>query len=360
MLESFFNAIRNLWAVDELRKRVLFTLGMLAVYRAGIHVPVPGIDREVLHTIWGDTGNLFSVLDLFSGGNLRRISIFALSIMPYITASIILQLMTSVYPVLKKIQEEGEVGRQLKLSVTGLDESGKEVEQKATLWAAVPSDLAAVSEDGTISFFAPGEVRVLAVVGGKIGRTTIRIKPARVAHVEIDKPTVPLVVGGTLKLNASAIGVNGDPRNEVQVNWSSANPSVATVDAAGLLTGVAPGQVALVAKAEEARVVITLDVVKSNVHSVAITPKAANARTGDVVRFAAQAKDGGGAEIKNAAVRWTVSGEGAVVESDGGFVAERPGSYIVTATIGDQSSSTSVVVAPRNAERALVEVFQCI
>ena len=111
MLESFFNAIRNLWTVDELRRRVLFTLGMLAVYRAGIHVPVPGIDQEVLKTIWGDAGNLFSVLDLFSGGNLRRISVFALSIMPYITASIIIQLMTSVYPVLKKYQEEGELGR---------------------------------------------------------------------------------------------------------------------------------------------------------------------------------------------------------------------------------------------------------
>ncbi len=71
MLESFLNAIRNLWAVDELRRRVLFTLGMLAVYRAGIHVPVPGIDQEVLKTIWGDAGNLFSVLDLFSGGNLQ-------------------------------------------------------------------------------------------------------------------------------------------------------------------------------------------------------------------------------------------------------------------------------------------------
>lgn len=111
MFESFLNAIRNLWAVDELRKRVLFTLGMLAVYRAGIHVPVPGIDQEVLKTIWGGAGNLFGVLDLFSGGNLRRISIFALGIMPYITASIILQLMTSVYPSLKKIQEEGELGR---------------------------------------------------------------------------------------------------------------------------------------------------------------------------------------------------------------------------------------------------------
>lgn len=111
MIESFLNAIRNLWAVDELRKRVLFTLGMLAVYRAGIHVPVPGIDQEVLKTIWGDAGNLFGVLDLFSGGNLRRISIFALGIMPYITSSIIFQLMTSVYPSLKKIQEEGELGR---------------------------------------------------------------------------------------------------------------------------------------------------------------------------------------------------------------------------------------------------------
>jgi preprotein translocase subunit SecY len=111
MLESFFNAVRNLWAVDELRKRVIFTLVMLAIYRAGIHVPVPGIDQEVLKTIWGNAGNLFGVLDLFSGGNLRRISIFALGIMPYITASIILQLMTSVYPALKKIQEEGELGR---------------------------------------------------------------------------------------------------------------------------------------------------------------------------------------------------------------------------------------------------------
>ncbi|MCI0660757.1 MAG: preprotein translocase subunit SecY, partial [Acidobacteria bacterium] len=98
--------------VPELRKRVLFTLAMLAVYRAGIHIPVPGVDQNVLAEIWSQAaGNLFGVLDLFSGGNLRRISVFALGIMPYITASIILQLMTSVYPSLKKIQEEGELGR---------------------------------------------------------------------------------------------------------------------------------------------------------------------------------------------------------------------------------------------------------
>lgn len=113
MFESFINAIRNLFNVPDLRRRVLFTLAMLAVYRLGIHIPVPGIDQEVLKQLWEQAaGNLFGVLDLFSGGNLRRISVFALGIMPYITSSIILQLMTSVYPQLKKIQEEGELGRQ--------------------------------------------------------------------------------------------------------------------------------------------------------------------------------------------------------------------------------------------------------
>jgi preprotein translocase subunit SecY len=113
MIESFFNAVRNLFKVQDLRKRVFFTLAMLAVYRAGIHVPVPGVDSAALARLWEQMGgNIFGVLDLFSGGNLRRISIFALGIMPYITASIILQLMTSVYPSLKKIQEEGELGRQ--------------------------------------------------------------------------------------------------------------------------------------------------------------------------------------------------------------------------------------------------------
>jgi preprotein translocase subunit SecY len=112
MIESFFSAIRNLVKVPDLRKRVIFTLVMLAVYRAGIHIPVPGVDSAVLEQIWQQAAqNLFGVLDLFSGGNFRKISIFALSIMPYITASIILQLMTSVYPQLKKIQEEGELGR---------------------------------------------------------------------------------------------------------------------------------------------------------------------------------------------------------------------------------------------------------
>jgi preprotein translocase subunit SecY len=114
MIENFFNSIRNVFSIPDLRKRVLFTLGMLAVYRLGSHVRTPGIDPQVLENLW-DTGELHKslagVMDLFSGGNFKVVSIFALGITPYITASIILQLMTVVSAKLKALQEEGELGR---------------------------------------------------------------------------------------------------------------------------------------------------------------------------------------------------------------------------------------------------------
>ncbi|MFN2533151.1 MAG: preprotein translocase subunit SecY [Pyrinomonadaceae bacterium] len=112
-MEKFLAAVRNMFNVPDLRRRILFTLGLLAVYRLGAHVGTPGIDKVRLDQVWRDVaGTLLGVLDLFSGGNFRTISIFALGVTPYITASIILQLMTVVSPQLKKLQEEGEMGRQ--------------------------------------------------------------------------------------------------------------------------------------------------------------------------------------------------------------------------------------------------------
>jgi preprotein translocase subunit SecY len=112
-MEKFFAAVRNMFQVPDLRKRIFFTLGLLAIYRIGAHVTAPGINKERLEAVWNEVGNtLLGVLDLFSGGNFRTISVFALGVTPYITASIILQLMTVVYPALKKMQEEGEMGRQ--------------------------------------------------------------------------------------------------------------------------------------------------------------------------------------------------------------------------------------------------------
>ena len=112
-MEKFFAAVRNMFAVPDLRRRIFFTLGLLAVYRLGAHIGTPGINKPRLDEVWREVaGTLLGVLDLFSGGNFRTISIFALGVTPYITASIILQLMTVVSPQLKKLQEEGEMGRQ--------------------------------------------------------------------------------------------------------------------------------------------------------------------------------------------------------------------------------------------------------
>ncbi len=102
-----------MFKVPELRTRILFTLGLLAVYRFGAHVQAPGINSAQLERVWGEVaGTLLGVLDLFSGGNFRTISVFALGVTPYITASIIMQLLPVLSPAMKKIQEEGEVGRQ--------------------------------------------------------------------------------------------------------------------------------------------------------------------------------------------------------------------------------------------------------
>jgi preprotein translocase subunit SecY len=105
-------ALRNIWDVPDLRKRVLYTLLLLAVYRLGNHVPTPGINAKALIDFFEQNkGNWFGLVDMFSGGNLARVTIFALGIMPYISASIILQLLTVVWPYLEKLSKEGELGR---------------------------------------------------------------------------------------------------------------------------------------------------------------------------------------------------------------------------------------------------------
>ncbi len=108
MLEGFQNAGR----IPELRRRILFTLAMLAVYRVGVAIPTPGIDREGLAAFFAQVeGTIFGLFNLFSGGALEQFSVFSLGIMPYISASIILQLLTVVFPYLERLSKEGDVGR---------------------------------------------------------------------------------------------------------------------------------------------------------------------------------------------------------------------------------------------------------
>src|SRR6267378_41282 len=104
-----FGWLANAWRVPELRKRVLFTAGILAAYRLGSWVPAPGVDQKALASLFSG-GGILTLLNLFSGSALSRFSLFALGIMPYVTASIILQLLTVVIPQLEQLQKEGEAG----------------------------------------------------------------------------------------------------------------------------------------------------------------------------------------------------------------------------------------------------------
>lgn len=112
MLES----LQNAWKVEELRKKLLFTLLMFLVFRIGAHVPVPGINPAVLEKLF--QGQLFGIFDVISGGAFRRLSVFAMSITPYINASIIMQLLTIVIPRLEQLSKEGEAGRKVIVQYT--------------------------------------------------------------------------------------------------------------------------------------------------------------------------------------------------------------------------------------------------
>ena len=131
-MNKFFEAFANIFRVPDLRKRLLFTLGLLAVYRLGSHIPTPGINLQRWEEYMSsNAGSIFGFFDLFAGGNIRRLTVFALGIMPYITASIILQLLTVVVPTLEKLSKEGELSKALTVHAHKFSKSAQEKIEKA-------------------------------------------------------------------------------------------------------------------------------------------------------------------------------------------------------------------------------------
>src|SRR5437762_3943847 len=107
------DSLKNIFTVSDLRNRILFTLGLLGVYRIGHNIYTPGVDARAIQAFADalSQNSMFGLYDMFSGGNLSRVTVFALGIMPYISASIILQLLTVVWPYLERLSKEGELGR---------------------------------------------------------------------------------------------------------------------------------------------------------------------------------------------------------------------------------------------------------
>ena len=247
---------------------------------------------------------------------------------------------------------ETVAGQQLTFSAAGYDEAGNKVDAQPSAWFAAPFDLAFSDDKGTVTFTGSGDVRVGAIINGKSGFIVVTVRPQAVARVTITKPRAALAVGTGLTLQAHAEMANGDPRTDQQVKWVSLRPDVASIDESGFVVGQAVGTAMLQASVGDVKASTSIDVVRNPVRELSITPKTTRARTGDVLRFESVASGQANARV-SAVARWSVSGVGATIDADGGFVAERPGSYAVTATIGDRSAVASVTVVPREVAREL-------
>lgn len=256
---------------------------------------------------------------------------------------------TSVAPATVEITPKTldvQVGQKVHFSASAKDASGNPIDAKPSVWFAAPFDLAGADDSGDVTFHAPGVVTVGAVIAGKTGYATVNVANSKIATLEIETLPHAITTGSSEKLNATARTSNGNPRTNAKIDWTSDKPSIATVDAAGLVSGIAPGTASITATSEGTTSTMKVQVVRDTVHRLTIKPASAEARTGDVVHFSATA-----AGSKDMPVHWSISGNGAAVYDDGAFVAERPGTYVVTAGSGQHSASASVVVRTRNVER---------
>ena len=139
---NVFESFRNIWAIQDLRKRVLFTFALLAVYRIGCNIPTPGVNPGALLELMEQVqGTMLGFLNTFTGGSLAKAAVFALGIMPYITSSIILQLLTVVWPYLEKLSKEGELGR-----------------RKITQYTRYGTLVVSIIQSASISFFVEGVI----------------------------------------------------------------------------------------------------------------------------------------------------------------------------------------------------------
>src|SRR5215469_2236957 len=239
-----------------------------------------------------------------------------------------------------------EVGQQLTFAAVGKNAAGEVMPDKPTFWFAAPFDLAA-AEKGVVTVYQPGEVRVGAVIGGKTGYAKVTVHPAPVAEIGIATPAA-LVPGATEILQAMPRNAKGDPLANVRVTWKSDTPSIARVDDTGVVTALRSGQAQVRAVVGSKSAVATVRVVKNPLTQVTVLPMTTQVKTGDLVHF----KLSTGLEaLHSSYVSWSVVGRGAVIYSDGAFVAEQPGTYIVKATVGHLEGSRSVIALPRNVER---------
>ena len=217
-------------------------------------------------------------------------------------------------------------------------------------WLIGPFDVASVSQAGIVRGLRHGTATLVVRSGGKTVTAEIVVEPKGPATVSVSAEPAEVVPGGVTVVTALPYTADRDPLTGHAVTFRSTAPRIATVDAAGVVVGRVAGQTTIVAEAGGARGEVAIRVVPNRVARLEVTGPG-SARTGDVVRFTARPADAGGRAVERAPVRWSIDRDGATVYPDGGFVAERPGTYVVTGVVGTVAASAPITVAQRTHDR---------
>jgi len=246
-------------------------------------------------------------------------------------------------------QASGEVGGKVQCKAVAKDANGHVLPDPVKFWYAAPMDISGADLNGLVSLFLPGEVVVGASIGGKIGYAHITVGKPHIAKIELAAPAAELSAGDLTQLLATPRNSTGDPRTDIALTWTSDAPGVAAVDPAGMVHAIKPGKTTIHVSGDDQTATTVVTVGKNQIKSVSISPANASAKTGDVLHFTAEKSTNHG--TTKSGVTWFIEGQGAQVFSDGAFVADRPGTYIVHASAGGGGASSSVVVTPRDIGR---------
>ena len=254
-----------------------------------------------------------------------------------------------------------QIGQTVRLTGRALDSSGNPVAGARIAWFAGGGE-GSVDSTGLVLGGYRGTVQVRAVAsvpgksGNAFGQSVITVLPAPAARIEVHPRVARVATGTRLTLAGVAYSAQNDRRDD-PVRFASSAPAVVSVSADGRFSALTPGRATITAKAGAATVPMTVEVIANPVTRLALEPAGQTVRTGDVVRFQARPTDASGKPVRNLAVRWSIAALGAAgvaqVDDEGAFVAETPGRYTVSASIGGQTADAVVDAAPRRAGRGI-------
>lgn len=256
------------------------------------------------------------------------------------------------------LQRVVAAGDTLRLRAEARDAAGNLVPNVTFRWSQTGARFeGSVSSDGLVTAGATGVLpaAVVAVLPGqqpKVERFEVRMVAGPAARITLAPAVTRLVPGQRIRVNAEVRSAIGDVRDD-RVTWASSNTAVLRVNEVGLVTAVAAGRARLTARSGDVTQALDVQVVASTVASFSVEPGVSDARTGDVIRFKAVARDAQGREIAGITPVWSFSPGQGMIESDGAFVGYEAGHYTITASLGNRSADAVVSLARRDVRRPL-------